>query len=179
MSADNVLLFTPASCEDMAGEVTTQWVANGIGLSGPANRNWKGGRTVDAKGYIKLATGRGPSLSEHLVVAERAIGKPLRQGVEVHHFNRDRADNRNRNLVICENRAYHLLLHVLDRIRKAGGRPFEDGLCSKCRLVKPREAFYQSRVKQIGLSSYCRSCNNACATSSKRQRVARSKAAQS
>ena len=48
---------------------------------------------------------------EHLVIAEKVLGGPLPDGAEVHHANGIRSDNRNENLVICESRAYHRLLH--------------------------------------------------------------------
>ncbi len=49
-------------------------------------------------------------LAEHIVKAERAMGRPFRQGEVVHHINSDRLDNRNANLLVC-NRAYHAALH--------------------------------------------------------------------
>jgi hypothetical protein len=40
---------------------------------------------------------------------------------EVHHFNEDRCDFRNKNLVICDGREYHLLLHRRRAALKATG----------------------------------------------------------
>lgn len=53
---------------------------------------------------------------EHLVLAERALGHALPKGTHVHHFNGVRADNK-RNLVICQDAAYHCLLHRRQRER--------------------------------------------------------------
>jgi hypothetical protein len=61
---------------------------------------------ADKDGYVR----------EHVLVAERALGKFLPPGAMVHHVNEVKADNRGANLVICENHAYHQLLHR--RMRK-------------------------------------------------------------
>lgn len=52
---------------------------------------------------------------EHLLVAERALGRPLPEGAVIHHLNGVRDDNRNQNLVICQDHAYHMLLHQRQR----------------------------------------------------------------
>jgi hypothetical protein len=59
----------------------------------------------------------------HVLAAEKALGKPLPPGAVVHHSNENRLDNRNSNLVICPNRAYHLLLHQRMNAKKACGNP--------------------------------------------------------
>lgn len=58
---------------------------------------------------------------EHILVAEKVLGKPLPPKAVVHHHNKDRTDNRHQNLVICENQGYHLLLHLRERAYKACG----------------------------------------------------------
>jgi hypothetical protein len=56
-------------------------------------------------------------------IAEIAIGKPLPQKALVHHVNNDRADDTNSNLVVCEDRKYHNLLHRRTRALKESGNP--------------------------------------------------------
>lgn len=53
----------------------------------------------------------GKQVYEHLLIAERALGKVLSSGVQVHHVDLDKANNEPSNLVICPNQAYHRLLH--------------------------------------------------------------------
>ena len=75
--------------------------------SGPNNPSWKGGRLVGK--YIKLWTKDGHRL-EHVLKAEKALGRRLKKGEVVHHINGDKHDNRNDNLIVCT-RSYHQWLH--------------------------------------------------------------------
>lgn len=89
---------------------------------GAGNPNWKGGVHI-ADDYVKVHMPGHPSantwgyVNEHILVAERAFGRRLPKGVVVHHVNEQGHDNRNENLVICENQAYHALLHTRMRAR--------------------------------------------------------------
>lgn len=57
----------------------------------------------------------------HVLIAEASLGKELPPGVEVHHVNENRADNRPANLVVCPDRQYHMLLHARQRAQDACG----------------------------------------------------------
>jgi hypothetical protein len=81
---------------------------------------WKGGRFTLA-GYTRVLGSDGSYVAEHITVAEAALGHQLPTGAVVHHRNHDRSDNRNDNLVICQDRRYHALLHARMRARAACG----------------------------------------------------------
>lgn len=82
-------------------------------LKGINHPSWKGGRTSCEESYIRinnLKPGRGRSdySYEHTLKAEKALGKKLPLGSEVHHANGTRNSG---TLIICQDRAYHKLLH--------------------------------------------------------------------
>ena len=96
-------------------------------LIGKDHPMWRGGvkRVGGPDGYIMLhrpehrKAVRG-YVYEHVLVAEHALGHPLPNGAEIHHANGIKDDNRNANLVICENHEYHHELHVRRRAVLAG-----------------------------------------------------------
>lgn len=72
-------------------------------------------------------------IQEHWAVIEQHTGIAPRRGsqMQVHHVNRNPSDNRPQNLVVCENGAYHMLLHRRQRAIEATGNP--NALkCSHC-----------------------------------------------
>ena len=85
-----------------------------------------GGRAMD-RGYVLLRRPDHPSANRHgyvreyRLLAEAALGCELPPGAVVHHANGSKADNRNRNLVVCENNTYHLLLHHRERALHESG----------------------------------------------------------
>jgi hypothetical protein len=58
----------------------------------------------------------GHSVYEHFLVAEKALGRFLKHPEEVHHVDGNPANNTPSNLVVCPNRAYHMLLHRRQRL---------------------------------------------------------------
>lgn len=96
----------------------------------------------------------------HVHVAERIMGKRLPIGAVVHHYNENRKDNSPPNLVVCQDQAYHLLLHARKRIRDAGGNPNTDKICGRCEKVKPKTEFHLSPNKGDGYRCYCKPCQS-------------------
>jgi len=87
----------------------------------PKNRRAGTGHYL-ARGYVLL----------HQWIAEKAIGKPLREGIEVHHVDYNPSNNSKSNLVVCPDAAYHDLLHQrTDALNACGHADWR-----KCRLCK-------------------------------------------
>jgi len=105
---------------------------------GAANPMWKGGRQISSTGYVMILMRDYPRAStkglvaEHILMAEQTLGKQLPKTADVHHVNENRADNSKGNLVICQSRKYHILLHMRMKSMKATGRP-DMHCCSECK----------------------------------------------
>ena len=100
----------------------------------------------------------GGRMREHVLVVERAFGRTFSEKHPVHHANGDGTDNRQKNLVLCENQAYHNLLHRRQRALGACGHP--DWLA--CRFCKEYDApirMYVTQTRQGHTYQYHRSCS--------------------
>lgn len=113
--------------------------------------------------YVNVWTGAEYRL-EHLLVAERALGRALPAGAVVHHVNGEPSDNRPQNLVICEDQAYHLLLHRRTRSLAAAGRPD----LRRCRYCGEHDSLDHMYVRRkAGVVTHC--WHRACASEYVRQ----------
>ena len=89
-----------------------------------------GAGTIMNHGYTMHQI-NGRSVLNHVLIAEKALGKRLPKGSEVHHVDGSRTNDNNSNLVICQDRTYHKLLHMrTDALRETGNANFRK--CPYC-----------------------------------------------
>ena len=102
----------------------------------------------------KRIKGRKATIYRHR--AEAALGKPLPPGTQVHHADGSRNDDA--PLVICQDFAYHQLLHIRMRVVRAGGNPNTERICAHCKQLKPLAAFTRDNTRPSGLQRICQPC---------------------
>ncbi len=111
-----------------------------------------------ARGYVATGGRNTPFMLLHRARAEAVLGHPLPSSAPIHHPDRD-VTNPSARLVICENAAYHALLHWRERIIGAGGNPNVEKPCSRCKAMKPFVEFNKNSTHLVdGLDYFCRSC---------------------
>lgn len=145
-------------------------MSGSAGLSGASHWNWNGGRHLYVNGYVGVratghpkATGRGSYVYEHVIVAERALGKHLPNGAQVHHLNGRKNDNAGSNLVVCQDYAYHALLHQRQRALDACGNA-NWRRCAYCKHYSPASEMRKHQGNAL--------CHSACKRTSLKRRVA-------
>lgn len=79
--------------------------------------NWKGGR-IRFRGYWVVHVPNHPRTSvnrkvyEHIIVAEKKLGRFIAPNEPIHHIDLDGTNNTPSNLYVCTNDAEHQLLHI-------------------------------------------------------------------
>ena len=101
-----ILKKTKAHCKAIAAGQRRAWKTK-------RKRLPLGTKYVDACGYVLVKTvpGKGAWRKEHILVAERTLGRRLRPAEVVHHINGNRTDNDPANLYVCRDRQHHGSVH--------------------------------------------------------------------
>lgn len=106
-----------------------------------------------ANSYVKqYDPERGLSRTEHVLIAERVLGRALKPGEVVHHVNDDGSDNRHENLVICK-QDYHKLLHQRMRAMEECGNP-SWRKCPHCKTYDDPDNMLAKRNNGSDISHY-------------------------
>jgi hypothetical protein len=101
---------------------------------------WKGGRRVSAHGYIEIhlpghhRARKNGYVFEHILVAEKKIGRQLAPGEDVHHINKNKQDNSPGNLDVLS-KSDHSALHGAEKEKT--GEIITCSVCGKEFYSKP------------------------------------------
>ena len=125
-------------------------------MSGENSLNWKNGTIITWHGYKKVYYPNHPRahnnyVLEHVLSAEKALGKPLPSKAEIHHANGSRNSG---TIIICQDRAYHMLLHQRERAYKTCGRA-EWLKCQYCKQYDSPKNMYNYPSKNRGFHRKC------------------------
>ena len=126
-------------------------------------KNAKGEGGIDGSGYRGFYKGNKRFRDAHVVV-ETILGKSLPKTAIVHHANENKLDNRPSNLVVCENKSYHMFLHQRIKARAACGN-VHWRCCSFCHAYDELSA-----LERRGTSLAHRKCWNEYISAYKRRR---------
>jgi hypothetical protein len=108
---------------------------------------------LNHSGYI-IHANNGNDDRQHVMIAEKALGRKLPKGAVVHHVNGIRHDNRPENLVVCPDSAYHNLIHKRQRVYEACGHA--DWM--KCRFCQKWDDTKNMYVRPSGWEAYHHRC---------------------
>lgn len=110
MKCSNANCDKKAKTRGLCGPHYMRWWRYGEGEIAERMIAENGTGCIDSNGYIKVMI-KGRSTYEHVVLAEKALGKPLPKGAVVHHTG-ERWDNHGYcKLVVCPSIEYHSLIH--------------------------------------------------------------------
>jgi len=85
---------------------------------GKDHYNWKGGKTLDSSGYVLIHVENYPFCItgnyafEHRIVMEKHLGRFLKPEEEVHHKDKNRLNNRIKNLRLFKDKSSHMKHHA-------------------------------------------------------------------
>jgi hypothetical protein len=122
------------------------------------NPKWRGGSWINKQGYVLLFMPEHPrsdksgQLRQHVLVCEKAFGRPLPDGAVIHHVDENGSNNQNSNLVICQDNTYHTLIHLrLRAVRACGHADWR-----RCRICKKYDQTANLRTWSVyGRILYC------------------------
>lgn len=114
-------------------------------------------RPTTAQGYYRIRPKLKKRQLEHRAIIEKAIGKPIPKGSITHHVNGCKTDNRNSNLVLCQDRAYHNFIHMrIEALKACGNANWLK--CCYCHGYDKPENLYIQKSKGFGSARH-RDCH--------------------
>jgi len=131
---------------------------------GSKNPFWRGGRfiaKIKNRAYILVKSWNHPRANrwgyvfEHVLFAEKSLGENLPANAIIHHHDGNGTNNNPGNLVVCENNAYHKILHLRQKALKESGSVN----LRKCVFCKNYDSL--NNLTPIGTGGFCHAeCRN-------------------
>ena len=130
---------------------------------GKHNNNWKGGVNKIISGYLEQycpnhprCTKKRPYVRQHILIVEKVLGRFLKLTEQVHHIDSIGLNNKNKNLIVCENQAYHSLIHKRERaLQQCGNANWIK--CGYCGEWDNKKNLY---IRPNGKTGFHRKCQN-------------------
>ena len=94
----------------------------------------------------------------HIAIVEQVLGRELVGTEMVHHFDGDKSNDTNSNLVVCPDQEYHKLLHVRTEAYEACGDA-NKRRCYLCRMwdstIRMSGVYYHNRPGKFYYHKEC------------------------
>lgn len=110
--------------------------------------------------YKKTTTKNRKCVKVHRILIEKLLNIVLPKTVDIHHIDGNRSNNSNNNLVVCQNRSYHKLLHQRQEVLDAGFNPTTHHKCTDCNSYKKFSEFSLNKTRTSGYNNLCKLCDN-------------------
>jgi len=81
-----------------------------------------GSKIIHTNGYVRIKLNNKKWVYEHIYIAEKMVGRKLKNNECVHHIDKDKTNNNPDNILIARNQKHHFSYHLQLR----------DKICVQC-----------------------------------------------